>query len=180
MKIGGFIVTALETDVAVEGETVSGTPATGTARLLRVSDSAGCDLTVRDTRWDTGERDLVATERHDSPQRFDTLVERLRLAVSPLGGELYAELRHVRLKPNARGNLFAPNTDELDDAAGVAVTAELYRHGATRVGTRAELLADEGRTRNRLGVMFPRDADEVAIAAYVYTRLAPVARGVTA
>jgi hypothetical protein len=177
--IAAFTIRELGRAVAVEGETPSGLAARGRGRLVEIVDGDAVRLTVRDTVWDNGERDLVASERHDSPQRFDTLVERLRLSVAQHGGELYAELRQVRLKPNGRGNLFVPDRAELDEAAGVDVAAELERHGG-RVGRRSELLADEGRTKDRLGVLFPAEAQLVPVVVYVCTRVAPVASDVRA
>lgn len=180
MQVGPFAAVTLGDIVEIEGETVDGYPSTGRAHLYEITDGSDCRLTVRDTLWANGERDIVASERHHSPQRFDTLVERLRLPVMSLGTELYVELRQVRLKANGRGNLFAPDESELDAGAGFAVARELKRHGATRVATRAELLADEGRTRHRVGVQFPRQASLVPLAAYICTRVAPVARALQA
>jgi hypothetical protein len=96
------------------------------------------------------------------------------------GSDLYAELRQVRLKPNGRGNLFAASEPELDDGAGVSLVRELQRHGALLVGTREELLGDEGRSRNRWGVRFPADGQIVPVLAYVCTRIEPVRRGLVA
>jgi hypothetical protein len=83
----------------------------GRGRLFEVVDGDAVRLTVRDTEWDNGERDLVACERHDSPQC---------------------------------------------------------------------LLADEGRTRNRLGVLFPAEARLIPVIVYVCTRVAPVAGDIRA
>lgn len=96
------------------------------------------------------------------------------------GRERYVELRQVRLKPNGRGNLFAPDEAGLDAGAGIGVAEELRRYGAAAVGTRAELLGDAGRHRARLGARLPCGAEMVPVVAYVLTRVAPVARGATA
>ena len=58
--------------------------------------------------------------------------------------------------------------------------ATLLAHGASAVGTRAELLGDDGRTRTRFGALFPEDAELVPVVAYALTRVASVARGVGA
>jgi hypothetical protein len=180
IRIGAFTITPLGETVDIEGDTTDGVASTGRGTLYEVTGDDRLRLTVRDTRWDNGERDVVATLRHDSPQRFDTLIERLRLPVAERGDSLYAELRHVRLKENGRGNLHAPGEAELDAGAGVSVAHALMQHGATAVGTRGELLGDEGRMRSRMGVRFPRDAELVPLVAFVCTRVAPVARGVAA
>ena len=180
VHVGELALTALGRTVPVEGETPEGLASVGRGRLYEIDDGAGLRLTVRDTSWQNGERDVVAVERHRSPQRFDTLVERLRLPVTQRGEDLYAELRQVRLKPNGRGNLFAASETELSDGAGVPVARELLRHGALLVGTREELLGDDGRTRHRWGVRFPPQAEMVPVVAYVCTRVGPVKRGLGA
>jgi hypothetical protein len=180
LRVGEFTITPLDGTLGVEGQTAGGTPSAGRARHYDVRDGNGLHLTLRDTRWANGERDVVACRRHDSPQRFDTLVERLRLAVTERDENLYAELRQVRLKPNGRGNLFAADEADLDHGAAVRVARELERHGALEVGTREELVGDDGRTRGRMGVRFPSDAELVPVVAYVCTRVGPVARGLTA
>ena len=176
--VGPFAIRDLHRRVDIDGQTVSGASGAGRGRLFEVTDDDQLRLTIRDTTWDNGERDVVACERHGSPQRFDTLVERLRLQVVE-GPEHYVELRQVRLKPNGRGNLFAPDEAGLDAGAGLAVADELMCHGASIVGTRAELVGDDGRHRTRHGVRFPRNAETLPVVAYVLTRVAPVARGAT-
>jgi hypothetical protein len=179
LTVGAFRIRRLEEELSVDGETAEKVACRGRGRFYTVSGD-GLRLTVRDTSWDNGERDLVVAERHDSPQRFDTLVERLRLTVHRRGDDLYAELRQVRLKANGRGNLFSATEDELDAGAGVSVARELEQHGAVRVGTRAALLHDEGPSRGRLGVRFGEGAEFVPVVAYVCTRVGPVAKGIAA
>jgi hypothetical protein len=180
VKLGAFTITAIGRAEGVEGETSSGVASRGRGRLFDVRDGTAVHLTVRDTTWQNGERDIVATERHGSPQRFDTLIERLRLPVTARDADLYVELRQVRLKPNGHGNLFSATETELDDGAGISVARELVRLGAIRVGTREDLLGDDGRSRNRWGVRFPQEADLVPVVAYVCTRVGPVCIGLQA
>ncbi|RKQ90908.1 hypothetical protein C8N24_0723 [Solirubrobacter pauli] len=180
IEVGAFSITPLQRLVDIDGETPDGQASSGRGRLYDVSDGGESRLTVRDTSWANGERDVVATERHDSPQRFDTLVARLRLAVLPHGSAFYLELRQARLKANGRANLFVPDEQALDAGAGIAVLRELEQHGATRVGTRETLLDDTDRTRTRLGAVFPREAELVPLVAYVCTRVAPVAQSLQA
>jgi hypothetical protein len=180
IAIGAFRIARMPGIEHVDGETCEQVQSSGRGALYEVGDGGGMRLSVRYTRWDNRERDVVATVRHDSPQAFDTLIERLRLPITRRGTDHYAELRHVRLKPNGRGNLFTPSVEELDAGAGVCVEDELLRHGAIRVGTREQLLADTGGTRGRLGVLFPPENEIVPVIAFVCTRVAPVARGICA
>ena len=165
--VGDVTITPLGQTIAIEGETAEGQASVGRGRLFEIRDSAGLHLTVRETTWQNGERDVVTGKRHRSPQRFDTLVERLRLPVTRRGSDLYAELRQARLKPNGRGNLFNASEADLDAGAGVPVVSELMRHGALVVGTREDVLGDDGRSRHRWGVRFPPAAQLVPVVAYV-------------
>ena len=180
VELGPLAVRELSGTIQVEGETTSGAEGIGRAVLYEVAGAADrLRLTVRDTRWQTGERDVVTCERNASPPRFDTLVGRLRLDVAH-HGQPYVELRQARLRANGRAGLFVPDLGELDSGAGIDVRATLLAHGASAVGTRAELLGDEGRTRTRFGALFPEEAELVPVVAYTLTRVAPVARGVPA
>lgn len=179
LEVGEFPLRPLGRSIKLEGETASGAEASGRGDLYELTGPEGLHLTLRHTRWETGEQDVVACERHQSPERFDTLVERLRLAVLDYGSP-YVELRQGRLRSNGRAGLFNADLAELDAGAGVAVAEALRRHGATEIGTRRELLHDEGRTANRCGALFEEQARLVPVLAYVLTRVAPVARRVEA
>lgn len=52
--------------------------------------------------------------------------------------------------------------------------AELRALGATKTGTRHELLGKRGPRMNKLCAIFPQEKDLVPVAAYVMTRVAPV------
>ena len=165
LRVGPYVVTPVGHS-EVEGETPDGETSTGQGRLFEVTDGAESRLTVRDTRWSNGERDLVAAERHDSPQRFDTLVERLRLPVLSRGGDLYVELRQVRLKPNGRGNLFAPDEEALDHGAGSAWPGS--SNGTVRgASARGAAAQRRGSNPQPAGRAFPPDADLVPLVAYI-------------
>lgn len=113
-------------------------------------------------------------------ERFDTLIERLRLTVLSRGGR-YVELRQARLRPNGRAGLFDADLATLDGGAGVAVEETLLANGAQTVGTREELLGDAERTRARVGARIAREGeDRLPVVAYVLTRVAPVANDVSA
>lgn len=178
--IGAFTLRSLSRTVEVHGETSSGVQSTGVGSHFEVLSSDGLCLTIRDTRWATGERDIVACERHDSPERYDTLVGRLRLSVLDRGG-LYVDLRQARLRLNGRAQLFNADLPYLSAGAGVDVEAVLTANGASAIGTREELLADSGSTRRRIAARVGHDGREWApVVAYVLTRIAPVGAGLAA
>jgi hypothetical protein len=177
IQLGAFTVRRLDGSVRVAAETASSVASIGRGTLFEV---AGLDdsmlLTVRDTRWSNGERDIVACSRNESPERYDTLVARMRLVVLESRG-LYADLRQARVRPNRHANLFVTDIEELNRGSGVDVSATLANHGASEVGTREALLDDPGPARGRICVRFPEDAILVPLIAYVLTRIAPVASG---
>jgi hypothetical protein len=180
LSVGAFTVRPLDRLVKLSGETPSGIDASGMSRLVELVGPYGLRLTIRDTNWASGERDVVATERHDSPERFDTLIERLRLSVLDRRGP-YVELRQARLRPNGRAGLFDADLPTLNAGAGLDVEQSLISHGALEIGTRERLLGDVERTRKRLGARIaPSGEDWVPIVAYVLTRVAPVALDLTA
>ncbi|MGO9960905.1 MAG: hypothetical protein ACLP50_33840 [Solirubrobacteraceae bacterium] len=81
LLIGEFGVSPIGQTPPILGETVSGVSSTGIGTLYDLTGPEGLHLTLRDTAWNKGERDVVACDRHESPARFDTLIERLRLTV---------------------------------------------------------------------------------------------------
>lgn len=179
MAIASFTIRSLYRSESIVGETTSGKRSSGIGRLYDLEGPDGLRLTIRDTSWVSGERDIVACERHGSPERFDTLIERLRLTVLARGGA-YVELRQARLRPNGRAGLFDAGLPALNEGARIDVKRTLLAHGAREVGTREQLLGDLERTRHRLGAQLTKRGEGRApLVAYVLTRVAPVANGVT-
>jgi hypothetical protein len=179
VNIGALTLQPLEARVATKGETASGHASVGKGVLYELTGSDNLRLTVRDTRWANGERDVVACERHESPERFDTLVDRMRLSVLDHGG-LYVELRQARVRSNGHAGLYNASATDLDDGAGVGVRATLLAQCAVQVATREELLGDKGSTRFRMGARFTDEDSLVPLVAYVLTRVCPIASGLSA
>lgn len=102
---------------------------------------------------------------------------RLRLTIeAPRVGVAACALRLARPKPDGWSNLVDASLSELTDAARVPIEMELRRVGARDVGTRAVVLEDTGRSRNRLIVTFDDDNEAVPILAFALTRVAPLVR----
>lgn len=150
------------------------------ARMYLSSSRDGLRLTIRDAFWENGERDVAVWDRHDAAQRFDRLRSGLR--VTPHAGQLYVELRQARLKNTETSGptSFPPIAKSSTFGAGVDVVEALLTPGATAVDTREVLLGDRGPDRQRMGALFPLDAEDVPAAAYALTRIAPLQRGVRA
>lgn len=178
LTIGQLTVEEAGTD-AIKGTTVSKQKSRGDVTLYTVTGPDGLDLLVRDVRWRVGERDVATVARRESPERYDGLVNRLRLSVAPTEDGIAVELRQARTRENGHHNLFVPTAAGLADGAGVDVVALLEAHGAT-VGTRELLLNDLSGHRTRLTALAPGDGGLVPLIAYVATRVAPTQRGTTA
>lgn len=179
MNIGVFTISAPLGTGRIRGETASGAFAAGSAAYFEVQGPEGLHLGVRDISWENGERDIVTFARHSSPQIYDTLVERLRLSVLVRGG-VYVELRQARVRANGHAGLFDASLAALSRGAGVDVPGILRQFGATAVGTRSEILGDTGRSRHRIGACLAAGPGSSPLVAYVLTRIAPVAHGITA
>lgn len=179
MKIGKFLLNDPSSLATINGETPAGAECSGSARLYELRGPDGVHLTLRDALWINGERDITTYERHQSPERFDTLVGRLRLSVLSHEPGSYVELQQARRR-GSRAQTFRVDLDELDSAAGVDCTSLLIAAGATAVGSREDLLRDDGRRRGYLAATFADASTLVPVVAYVLTRVAPIAVGATA
>jgi hypothetical protein len=161
------------------GSTPSGQPSHGTAELFELSGPQRLGLTVAVLRWHNGERNVQTDHRHTSPERLDRLRHGLRLTLDHVParpGMWWAELRQARVKPGPSqwSNLFKASLEELSAAAEVDVRAEFLHAGAAAIGTRSELLGDEGPRGTDLGVTFRDDNLLVPVVAYTITRVLPI------
>jgi hypothetical protein len=130
-------------------------------------------MTIAHNRWDNGDQDIVLHDRGTAPQRFDRFRSARRLGLTPAGtGECSVELMQAQIGENDHPTLRKVEFTELSLGAGCDVTAVLTEMGA-KVGTRASLIGDTSNHRSRYCARFPRHATEVAVVAYLLTRIAP-------
>lgn len=148
----------------------------GTATEYTVTAEDGTDLLLQDTRWDNGQRDVRAVERHDTPPPYDTVVDRLRVSVDPIEGDVFMELRQARINAGGRAQVAPATFEEIDEGAGVSVLSVLRGLGG-QVGTKQALLGRRDQTRDRLCCRFSESSLLVPAAVFVLTRIAPVGRG---
>lgn len=180
IQLGDFEVRATGETRNLEGETATGARSRGRAVVYRVTGPGGIGLDVSDVRWANGDRDVRVLGRHVSPQVFDRLRQGLRLGVHRHRQLLFVELGQARLKDEDWSNIFQADSQELAEGAGVDVRAVLLDLGAGRVDTREHGLSDRGHRRNWLCAVFGEADHLVPVAAYVLTRIAPLAHGVRA
>ncbi len=131
-------------------------------------------MTIALNRWDNGDREIVLHDRGTAPQQFDSFRRSRRLGLTRVrtGGECYVELMQAQMRENDHPTLRKVDLAELSAGAGCDVTAVLTKMGA-KVGTRASLIGDTGKHGSRYCARFPCHATEVAVVAYVLTRIAP-------
>lgn len=142
----------------------------GKATLFAVS-SPEWALTVAHTLWDNGDQDVKLHDRGTAPQRFDRLRSTCRLGLTPTGaGEFRVELMQAQMGENDHPRLRKVELADLN--ADCDVRAVLTGMGA-QVGTREQIIGDNSKSKSRYCAQFPRRAAEVAVVAYVLTRIAP-------
>ena len=135
-------------------------------------------MSIADTRWQNGERDIRALDPSGPPQ-IDNLKMRLHLQVQKFGGnrnKLTIDLRQARVRldtDNLWSNLYKADESEHARGAGIDVAGLLNDYGAD-VGRCAALLGDSSPTGNRLCAVFPGSAEQIPIVAFVATRVLPL------
>jgi hypothetical protein len=152
----------------------------GTAKLFRVRSSVW-EMTIAHNRWSNGNQDIVLHDRGTAPQRFDRFRSARRLGLTPIGttGEFSVELMQAQMGENDHPTLRRVELEDLSLVAGCDVSKALTRLGA-KVGTRATLLGDTSTHGSRYCARFPGHAVEVAVVAYIFTRIAPFHREIKA
>jgi hypothetical protein len=150
----------------------------GTAELFSVR-SPAWEMTIAHIRWNNGNEDIRLHDRGTAPQRFDRFRSARRLGLHPVktdsqyaDPQYFVELMQAQMGQNDHPTLHEVELAELSLSAGCDVKAVLTKLGAT-VGTRGSLLRDSSSHRSRYCARFPRHATEVAVVAYVLTRIAP-------
>jgi len=145
----------------------------GTAELFSVR-SPEWEMTIAYNRWDNGDQDIALYDRGTAPQRFDSFRRSRRLGLIPVrtSGECSVELMQAQMGENDHPTLRKVELTELSLGAECDITAVLTGMGA-KVGTRASLNEDTSKHGSRYCARFPCHAIEVAVVAYVLTRIAP-------
>lgn len=179
IELGPFELTR-GNDETISGQTTGREDAEGLARTWWLRSGDEILLCLADVAWENGERDVRVLDRGHSPQRYDRLVQGVRLGVQSHGDDRFCELRQNRIKPGDWSNLYKASLAELSKGAGLDVREILFDAGALEVGTRSEVLVDGGRRRAESCVLFRAGELRVPAVAYALTRVLPLFNGVTA
>jgi hypothetical protein len=100
----------------------------------------------------------------------------LRLSILRAGTVAYCELRQAQRKGDRWANLFKATHGELDEGAGISVARELRAGGAIDVGTREQLIGDDGPRRSYLCATFDPEDRHTPVLAFLLTRAMPLIR----
>ena len=173
MTLGDLRLAPTGRTVHVTGQSATKTAGLqGTTELFSVR-SPAWEMTIAHNRWNNGDQDIVLHDRGTAPQRFDRFRSARRLGLATAGtGECSVELMQAQIGDNDHPTLRKVGFTELSRGAGCDVTAVLTKMGA-KVGTREALIGDTSSHRSRYCATFPRHATEVAVVAYLLTRIAP-------
>ena len=126
-------------------------------------------------RWGDGGQ-VVCRSRTDSAPAFDRLLHGARLGIQDVGGGTDAcEVGLLHWEPaRGWGNVHKATREQLDEVLGDDVADLLLGVGALDVGTKADVLFDDGRRRNYIAATFPAHDAVVPLAAYTVTRVLPI------
>lgn len=126
-------------------------------------------------RWQS-EGQVVMLSRGDSSPAFDRLLHGVRLGVKGLeDGTEFCEVDLLRWEGGAGwGNVSMVVPNELDLELGDSTETLMVEAGALAFGTRAEVLNDTSRRRNRLCATFPAEEPMGPLTVYVLTRILPI------
>ncbi|MGW7436224.1 hypothetical protein [Streptomyces sp. NPDC054849] len=160
-------------------ETCSGSFSEGTASDWTLSVRGRPELTVRDIRWQNGERDVrmhLPDVLPEMPRALAKLHDRRRAGVHRTdAGRLWMTAWSVLpgagdwpawRRPTAIG--------ELDALCGADRLQAVHEHGVIEIGSKEALLQDAGRTRRQLCAVLDGGVEAAPAALYTVTRLVPV------
>lgn len=141
----------------VRGRTANGVAESGTAIFHRL-EGPDLEVTFADVHWTNGERELRGWDRHDSGAEYEALVGRLRMGIHDAEryrGMSSAEIRLLKASADGKSSQVYKTSDgELASLLGFSVSSALDTLTEAMVGTRGELLKDEGARKNQLAVVF--------------------------
>jgi hypothetical protein len=180
MELGNIIITE-HGKKGLNLAPVSGPQERATAHVYRIQASSGWDLLVAYAAFRNSIDVRCLEYSKSTPETLHRLTHGLRMSVlaGPSLTSQWAELSQARLDKTvtpAWSTLRKASEQELNYAADISVRAALYGIGGT-LGTRADQIDDDSRRRSYMCTVFPKGNRDVPVAAYVLTRVLPLANG---
>ncbi|MFF3286427.1 hypothetical protein [Streptomyces sp. NPDC003023] len=177
---------------STSGTTCKGEAADGSAVEWVICVPGRPRLTIRDTQWDNGERDIVLyqpTLVPEIPAVLSNLHNRLRVGVEPVAGASPAALRVMAYpvwtdgdRPRIKKSLTTadlaarcglPGLRVLVARSGVTIEGEVGRSGAF---VRCDLEDPQTEQRLQHRIRFPADDGDIPVIAFTHLRVTPVLR----
>ncbi|MBS1632385.1 MAG: hypothetical protein JST10_07415 [Bacteroidetes bacterium] len=161
----------------INGETSSGKDSKGEAQVFEVAHLQNLfKATIRYNNWLNGERDIVCLDGSNDP-RLNTVIGRMRLSVYDFDeGSDWISLKTAVLKnqqpPHA--TLHQCSYDYYRDFLRIDLEKEIGYFGRFQLGTKEELLNEDGRNRNDLCVLFEKNNTLLPVAAFTLSRIASI------
>lgn len=182
MALGDLHLASTGETVYMEGQTGRKVDQShGTGALFCVS-SPDWVLSIAHCRWDNGDQDVRLYDCGTAPRQFDRFRGTCRLGLNPRRRgtpierrELCVKLMQARMGEDDHPQLRKADLPELSEPAGCDVGAVLAGMGA-RIGTCESLMGNTGGHKFVLCAAFHRCETDVAVVAYVLTRIAPFYR----
>lgn len=175
VDLGAYSVAVGTELLAVHGKTIAGVRGTGSAYLSRV-EGPGLAATVADISWGNGEREVRGWERGESAPEVEDVIGRLRIGIAP--SERFRNMSVAEIRPAKHGaegkpaNALKTSATALSETLGFDVGVALDSIAEATVGTRAELLREEGPRRGQLCVLFP--AESRVLPAVLWALIRPL------
>lgn len=174
--LDGFELETEPTDpVSLEGRTPSREDAVGRRWTWRVA-ADGVRLSLWETQWSTGERELVLADQNLScptPVMLGKLMSRRRALVERRATFDYMSAR--RVDPDAEGwpKFSACTKDDVSRLVPDVAERTLRTLGYLKTASRLEALVATGPNRNQLVALFEPDSRAAAVGFYSLTRVVP-------
>jgi serine/threonine protein kinase len=142
-----------------------------------VDGPAGELLEVLQYRAGDGTIWVQGGDTFQTPMPLQRIGRALRLGTQLLDENVMMELRMARITDgDGWSNMYQVSLGELEQTTGTDVCEILRTFGAIAVGTRSEILDDQGPRRNTLCVLGSRQAEHLPVVAHFLTRVLPLAR----
>jgi serine/threonine protein kinase len=148
----------------------------GTIQTYLVRGPAGETLEILQYRCDDGTTWVQGGDTFQTELPLKRLGQGLRLSTAVEDDRMMIELRVARMDDQKWSNLFKAERAELDAAAGVDIAEVLGPFGATDVGTRADVIGDDGRRKGFMCVVGDPGAEHLPAVAHFLTRVLPLGR----
>jgi hypothetical protein len=177
IKIGNLEISCMNETISRKGQTCNKATSRGNGKLFNVRGEK-IALQIVETKWETGDHDISMMKVDRGPIALKRLEHGLRIGIhKKQDGLLYMELRQARVDLSSENHWsqdYKADKQELVEGAGVDVFECLYKAGATKIGTKQNILGTEDNTKNILCALFTQESVYFPIVLYVLTRVLPL------